>query len=274
VHVQPTISEYLLDEAKKSSQAYAELDKVNQKNSETASHLLEKYKEQMIALGIAEADIQLKTQARMLGVAKDILVFSTAGHFGALIMGRRGLSGLGEVFIGSVSANVVDHSTDTPVWLVDEEGSSNDILVAVDGSENSLKAVEHLADMTAGNTDVKISFFHVTPRLKDFCAVDFEEIQTEALEEIIQRGDKECIDQFFLHAKKRLNQAGIRENQIHVKVAEGVFRVGKAVLDEYRQGNFGTLVVGSRGMNKKYFTGSVSRYLINESSGGALWVVP
>ena len=274
MHVQPTISQYLLDEAKKSSQAYAELDKVNQKNSETASHLLEKYKEQMIALGIAEADIQLKTQARMLGVAKDILVFSTAGHFDALIMGRRGLSGLGEVFIGSVSANVVGHSTDTPVWLVDEEGSSNDILVAVDGSENSLKAVEHLADMTAGNTDVKISFFHVTPRLKDFCPVDFEETHTEALEEIIQRGDKECIDQFFLHAKKRLNQAGIRESQIDVKVAEGVFRVGKAVLDEYRQGDFGTLVVGSRGMNKKYFTGSVSRYLINEFSEGALWVVP
>jgi len=274
LHVQPTISQYLLDEAKKSSQAYAELEKVNRKNSETANRLLEKYKEQMMLLGIAEADIQLKTEPRMLGVAKDILVFSQAGNFDALILGRRGLSGLGEVFLGSVSANVVDHSTNTPVWLVDEEGSSNDILVAVDGSENSLKAVDHLALMTAKNTDVKISFFHVTPRLKDFCPVDFEETGTEALEEIIRRGDKDCIDQFFAHAQKRLNQAGIRESQIQVNVAEGVFRVGKAVLDEYRQGNFGTLVVGSRGMNKKYFTGSVSRYLINEFSGGALWVVP
>ena len=145
----------------------------------------------MIALGIAEEDIQLNTQARMLGVAKDILVFSTAGKFDALIMGRRGLSGLGEVFIGSVSANVVDHSTDTPVWLVDEEGSSNDILVAVDGSENSLKAVDHLAFVTAKNTDVKISFFHVAPKLKDFCEIDFEDIQTEALKEIIRKGEKE-----------------------------------------------------------------------------------
>ena len=274
MHVQPTISQYLLEEAKKSSQAYAELEKVNQKNTETADHLLATYKEQMVALGIAEEDIQLYTQARRLGVAKDILVFSEAGNFDALIMGRRGLSGLGELLLGSVSANVVNHSTDTPIWQVDEEGSSNDILVAVDGSENSLKAVDHLARMIAKNTDVKITFFHVTPRLKDFCPVDFEEADTEALEEIIQRGDKACIDQFFLHAKKRLNEAGIREHQIHVKVEEGVFRVGKAVLDEYRQGNFGTLVIGSRGMNKKYFTGSVSRYLINEFTGGALWVVP
>ena len=274
MHVQPTISLYLLDEAKKSPKAYAELEKVNLKNTETANRLLEEYKEQMMALGIAESDIQLKTQPRMLGVAKDILEFSMAGHFDAIIMGRRGLSGLQDVFLGSVSANVVNHTINTPIWLVDEKGTSKDILVAVDGSENSLKAVDHLALMTAKNTDVKISFFHVTPKLKDFCPVDFEETQTEALEEIIRKGDKECIDQFFSHAKKRLNEAGIQESQINFKVSEGLFRVGKAVLDEYRQGNFGTLVVGSRGMNKKYFTGSVSRYLINEFSEGALWIVP
>jgi nucleotide-binding universal stress UspA family protein len=274
MHVQPTISLYLLDEAKKSPQAYAELEKVNLKNTETANRLLEEYKEQMIALGIADSDIQLKTQPRMLGVAKDILEFSMAGHFDAIIMGRRGLSGLQDVFLGSVSANVVNHTSNTPIWLVDEKGTSKDIMVAVDGSENSLKAVDHLALMTAKNTDVKISFFHVTPKLKDFCPVDFEETQTETLEEIIRKGDKECIDQFFSHAKKKLNEAGIRESQINFKVSEGLIRVGKAVLDEFQQGNFGTLVVGSRGMNKKYFTGSVSRYLMNEFSEGALWVVP
>ena len=53
MHVQPTISQYLLDEAKKSPQAYAALEKVNRKNTETANHLLEKYKEQMMALSIA-----------------------------------------------------------------------------------------------------------------------------------------------------------------------------------------------------------------------------
>ena len=274
MHVQPTISQYLLDEAKKSPKAYAELEKVNLKNTETANRLLKEYKEQMMALGIAESDIQLKTQPRMLGVAKDILEFSMAGHFDAIIMGRRGLSGLQDVFLGSVSANVVNHTSNTPIWLVDEKGTSKDILVAVDGSENSLKAVDHLALMTAKNTDVKISFFHVTPKLKDFCPVDFEETQTEALEEIIRKGDKECIDQFFSHAKKRLNEAGIQESQINFKVSEGLFRVGKAVLDEFQQGNFGTLVVGRRGMNKKFFTGSVSGYLMNGFSEGALWVVP
>jgi len=274
MHVQPTISQYLLDEAKSKPQAYAELEKVNRKNAETAESLLANYKSQIVSAGIAEENLQLKTQPRKLGVAKDILEAGLAGHFDALILGRRGLSGLQDMFIGSVSANIVNNSMDTPIWLVDEEGASQDIMVAVDGSESSFKAVDHLAFIIGGNTDLKISFFHVAPRLQDFCPVDFEENDSQALEEIIRQGDQHCIDQFFSHAQKRLAEAGIQQNQISFKANEGVFRVGKAVLDEYRQGNFGTLVVGRRGMNKKYFTGSVSRYLVNQFSGGALWVVP
>ncbi len=274
LHVQATISQYLLDEARQSPQAYAELEKVNRKNREVSQKLLEKYKDQMMALDVPEVDIQLTTQPRMLGVAKDILELSMAGQFNAVIMGRRGLSGLEEIFIGSVSANVVNNSTEIPICLVDEEKSSKGIMVAVDGSESSLKAVDHLAFMFGKNADVKISFFHVTPRLRDFCPVDFEETYSQDLEEIIRRGDKECIDQFFYHAKKKLNEAEIQENQINVKVTEGLLRVGKEVLDEYRQGHFGTLVIGRRGMNKKYFSGSVSRYLMNRFSDGALWVVP
>jgi len=274
MHVQPTISQYLLDEAKNKPQAYAELEKLNRKNAESAQLLLEKYKTQMVAAGVAEENLQLKTQPRLLGVAKDILEASMAGRFDALILGRRGLSGLQDMLIGSVSANIVNNSEDTPIWLVDEEGASQDIMVAVDGSENSFKAVDHLAFMIGGNTDLKISFFHVAPRLKDFCPVDFDESHSEALEEIIRKGDQHCVDQFFSHARKRLSEAGIQEKQISFKTSEGVFRVGKAVLDEYHRGSFGTLVVGRRGMNKKFFTGSVSRYLVNKFSNGALWVVP
>ena len=274
MHVQPTISQYLLDDAKSKPQAYAELEKVNRKNAEVARQLLDKYKNQMASAGVAEDHVQLKSQPRMLGVAKDILQASTTNRFDAVILGRRGLSGLQDMFIGSVSANIVNNTEDTPVWLVEEQGISEDIMVAVDGSENSFKAVDHLAFIIGGNTDLKISFFHVAPRLQDFCPVDFEDVDSEALEEIIAQGDQHCIDRFYAHAQKKLYEAGVQENQISFSGKEGVLRVGKAVLDEYRRGKFGTLVVGRRGVNKKFFTGSVSRYLINQFSNGALWVVP
>jgi len=273
-HVQPTISQYLLDEARTKPGANAQLKKLMKKNEQSAQALLEKYKALLTTRGVPDADIDLLTLPRKSGAAKDILEYSTAMQVDAILLGRRGLSGLAETFLGSVSANVVENSQLIPVWLVDEKSASKTVMVAVDGSESSLRAVDHLSFILGGNTDVNLSFFHVAPRLQDFCPIDFEDTDTATLETIIQQGDKACIDRFFAHARKKLAELGFKDNQIHINVKEGGFRVGKAIIDAYRQGKYGTLVIGRRGMDKKFFTGSVSRYLINQFSDGALWVVP
>ena len=273
-HVQPTISQYLLDEARTKPGANAKLKKLMQKNHQSSQTLLEKYKALLTSQGVPDADIELLTLPRKSGVAKDILDYSTSMQYDAILLGRRGLSGLAETFIGSVSANVVDNSPVIPVWLVDEKSASKAVMVSVDGSESSLRAVDHLAFILGGNTDVNLSFFHVAPRLRDFCPIDFADTDSADLETIIRQGDQACIDRFFAHARKKLVDSGFNDSQIHINVKEGGFRVGKGILEAYRQGQYGTLVIGRRGMDKKFFTGSVSRYLINQFSNGALWVVP
>ncbi|WP_319407174.1 universal stress protein [uncultured Desulfosarcina sp.] len=273
-HVEPTISQYLVDEAKTKPGAYAELQKLMRKSHQAAQAMLEKDKALMVSSGVAEKDIQVMSLPRKFGAAKDILEYGTALLYDAIIVGRRGLSGLAEVFIGSVSANIVDNSQLVPVWLVDEKSPSQEVMVAVDGSESSLRAVDHLAFILGGNTEMTITFFHVAPRLSDVCPIDFSETDTSQLEAVIQQGDKACIDRFYAHALKKLEEAGIEERQIKVDVRKGGLRVGKSVLEAYRKGKFGTLIVGRRGMNKQFFTGSVSRSLVNQFSKGALWVVP
>jgi nucleotide-binding universal stress UspA family protein len=273
-HVQPTISQYLLDEAKTKPGAYAELQKLMRKSHTAAQDLLEKHKGRMVSRGVAEANIEPITLPRKLGVAKDILEYSTAKLFDAILVGRRGISGVAEVFMGSVSANVVDNSPLIPVWLVDEQGPAKSIMVAVDGSESSLSAVDHMAFMFGGNTDVTLTFFHVAPKLANFCPIDFDDTDSAQLESVIKQADEACIDRFFAHARKKLTEAGIGDNQIEINVKEGGFKMAKAILEAYRQGNYGTLIIGRRGMDKKFFTGSVSRYLINQFGKGALWVVP
>ena len=234
----------------------------------------EKHRALLTSQGVSDADVEQLTLPRKSGVAKDIIDYCTVKQYDAVLLGRRGLSGLAETFIGSVSANVVDNSPLIPVWLVDEKSASKTVMVAVDGSESSLRAVDHLAFILGGNTDANLTFFHVAPRLKDFCPIDFEDVDSAELETIIQQGDQACIDRFFAHARKKLEDLGFQDNRIRVQVKEGGFRIGKAVLEAYRKGKFGTLVIGRRGMDKKFFTGSVSRYLINQFSDGALWVVP
>lgn len=274
LHVQPSISDYLLQEAKSSPKAHAELERVMNQHSEAAHLIGSNHKARMVSMGIPENAVQIKTMPRNLGAAKDILEHSQAGQFDGVVLGRRGLAGILEVFAGSVSSSVVENSAVIPVWLVDGTGSSRNIMLAVDGSESSFRAVDHLAFMLDGATGVRISLFHVTPRLKDFCAIDLEAASVDKIDGIIQKSDRECIDRFLPRALERLGAAGIDAGQIDVKVTPAAFRVGKSILDEYRQGDFGTLIVGRRGMDKAYFTGSVSRYLINHFSDGTLWVVP
>lgn len=273
-HVQPTISQYLIDEARTKPSANAQLQQLMKKAHAAAGELLARDKALLISLGVAETDIQAMTLPRKFGVAKDILEYGTALLYDAIVVGRRGVSGLAEMVMGSVSNSIVDNSELLPVWVVDAQPSAGGVMVAVDGSESSLRAVDHLAFMFGGNPDVTLSFFHVAPRLADFCAIDFADKDATALEEVIQAGDKACIDRFYAHALKKLADAGIAERQIHIDVRKGGFNVGKAVLEAYRKGGFGTLIIGRRGMNKKFFTGSVSRYLVGQFSGGALWVVP
>ena len=56
-HVQPTISQYLLDEARTKPGANAQLKKLMKKNEQSAQALLEKYKALLTTRGVPDADI-------------------------------------------------------------------------------------------------------------------------------------------------------------------------------------------------------------------------
>jgi hypothetical protein len=45
------------------------------------------------------------------------------------------------------------------------------------------------------------------------------------------------------------------------------------ILDFALKGNYETVVIGRRGINKAFFMGSVSRYIINRISNRSLWIV-
>jgi nucleotide-binding universal stress UspA family protein len=274
LHVQATVSQYLLDEAKTKATARAQLEKLHQRSRDAALTMLDAYKSQLISLGIDSGRVNAVTLPRRFGVAKDILEYSAAMRYDAILMGRRGLSGLSELFAGSVSTDLVTNAEVTPVWLVDGKAASHDVMIAVDGSGSAMRAVDHMAFILENSPNTRITFYHVPPRLQDFCPVDFNDVASESLEEIIQQSDQACIDRFFAHARRTLKQAGISDDQITVTTDKGTLRVGKSILAAFQKGGFGTLVIGRRGMNRQFFAGSVSRYLINNLSGGTLWVVP
>ncbi len=272
LHVQPSVSDYLLEEAEKNLKAKAELKSLIRKNTEASQKILEKHKERMVKTGVGPERIEVMTQPKVLGVAKDVIDRAQQGLYDAVVVGRRGLSGIQKAFMGSLTADLVEHCRIVPVWVVDGEVTSPKVMLAIDGSESSLKAVDHLSFMVGGNPDVKITLYHVTPRVGEYCVVDFN-AKTNHVDEIIAHGDKRCIDDFYAVAEKKMKQAGLQEGQLNIKVAKRTLNVGKAIVNEAKKGGYGTVVVGRRGTGQSFFTGSVSRFVIDKTTGMALWLV-
>ena len=271
--VRPTVSQFLLDEAETDLKARAELKKVIRKNAEFARNILEKHKTRMVGMGVDEKRIETATQQKVMGICKDILDCAEQGLYDAILVGRRGLSRVQKTFMGSTTAKLVEHSRVIPVWVVDGDTTSTKLMLAVDGSDVSLRAVDHLGFMVGGKKSIKVTLFHVTPTLRDHCVINFDEKES-GVGQIIARGARRCIDHFYAHAQHKFKEAGLQDNQIELKVTtRRAMDVGKAILDQARKGDYGTVVIGRRGVNKAFFMGSVSKYVLDRISDRALWVV-
>ena len=273
-NAQPMVSQFLVDEAKKKVDSQRELKAVMERNAITSQKLLDNYRLLMGQEGVDESRIQTVIQPRKLDIAKDIIEFAQDGRFDALVIGRRGISNLQELFMGSVSSNITQNSNVIPVWIIGGDVAPAKFLVAVDGSEYSLRAIDHLAFALSDAVGISLTFLHVRPKLKDYCEVDFEATQAQALEDLIRKGDKACIDNFYTVALKKLNEFDIGEDRIQTKTVTGLANIGAAILKEIQTGNYDTVVMGRSGVNKSFFTGSVTSTVLNKISKGAVWLVP
>jgi nucleotide-binding universal stress UspA family protein len=273
-HVHPPLSQFLLDEAKRDAQARVDLKKIAARNAEASDGLLASLKEVMRRAGVAEASVELMAQPRHQGVAKDILDVAQINLYDAILIGRRGIGGLQKLFMGSVSAHLIENSPLIPVWMVDGKVFSTRVMAAVDGSTSALRAVDHLSFILSGVAEARVCFFHVTPRLKDFCEIDFSRDQSADLEALVTRGDRRCMEDFFAVALEKLRQAGFSDSQIETRTATTMMSIGETILQAAREGGFGTIVMGRRGMNKSFFGGKTSHTVSRDISDAALWMVP
>ena len=273
-HVQPQISQYLVEEALTKPKARSQLEAVSKKNRQAALDLLENCKQQLTGMGIDPKSVELKTAPRDAGIADDIISMADAGTYDAMLIGRRGLSSIQEFFVGSVTTNLVSHSRHIPVWLVDGAVTSKNVLIAVDGSVNSMRAVDHAAFVLSNNASVNIQMMHVQPRLGDFCSVDLSGIEADSLEQSISNANQRCMTDFQVQAVNMFKEAGFSESQISFKQTEKRISPAKAIVEELQRNDFGTLVIGKQGMSSSKFMGRVAGAVVQKITDRAVWVVP
>jgi nucleotide-binding universal stress UspA family protein len=274
-HVQAPVSLYLKEEAARDMHVRAQMNRVLKKNEAAAMELLTRLKSEMTETGFPKDWIRLLTRPRELGLAQDVIEYAQKKMMDAIVVGRRGVSGIHKFFDTSVSEAILERSQVIPVWMVNKDAGQNStekILVAIDGSEDALRAVDHVGFMISENKEVHVTLIHVTNTAHNYCEINLED--DPEFVQIIEKKDRACVDQFYPQAMDKFKQMGLSQNQVDVHTLQGSRRIGQDVVTYAEKNKFNTLVIGRRGINKSFFMGSVSRQIISHASDIAVWIVP
>jgi len=147
---------------------------------------------------------------------------------------------------------------------------SEKILIAIDEGETSLKALRYVARMASSMANVSICLLHIYPEpppdfyLKGGVLEDYQKEKSTKAEEIFALGER------------ILFEAGIKNTMVQriLRLASGT-TISQTILDVQLEGEYGTVVVGKRGVSKaeEFLFGSISNALARNSCRFTTWVV-
>ncbi len=240
---------------------------------------MEKAEAILMDAGCPNEAITLKIDDRKIGIAQDIAAESRNGYK-ALVVGRRGLSDLKDFMLGSVAEHILG-LVPIPMWIV--AGGSRPIkaLACLDGSEGSMLALTHLADVLDTSKNFEITLFHAVPGFHGFRNFVHEVFSSEqdktAIEQIDRELDKAAalLEPSFDKARATLISRGVDPARIHQKIARGAGSPAHAIVEEAEKGEYDTILVGRRGLSKveEFIMGRVSNRVIHMAKDKTVWVV-
>jgi nucleotide-binding universal stress UspA family protein len=158
------------------------------------------------------------------------------------------------------------------------------ILLAVDESENSHRAIEYVGSLLYRTPEIAVTLFHVLkPMPRELLEHGGSENPTAEAQLGQQlrneqdawiRKEEESESHVLKKACDTLTQFGFDRSQLALKIGHEDDIAGN-ILEEARNGKHETIVVGRHGTSrvKRLFGGGVTDQLLRNAKGFAIWVV-
>ena len=152
------------------------------------------------------------------------------------------------------------------------------ILLAVDESKSSLKAIQYVAGSM--QCDARITLLSILPDPTAACGLDgpslvplFKENREAFCS--IEDEKRRRVEDFVKKAREGLIKAGFSPKNVSVKIRKKRRGIARDILKEAKDGKYDTLVLGRRGLTgvKEFLFGSVSNKLVHLAAGMAVIVV-
>ncbi|MDD3580381.1 MAG: universal stress protein [Desulfobacca sp.] len=201
-------------------------------------------------------------------IGKEIIRLAMDEGFSAIIMGRRGLSTVKELLLGSATQKVLAQAQGMTVYVVgqklglDPNCPISPILVPIDGSEPSMEALRQAATLVQ-------AFQSFKPRLTLLHVVDLavlgprisEGITPSQLTELLEKHEQE----FLKEGREVLREAGLN-GLWEEKLLTG--NPPQAIAQEAEAGQYALIMMGKKGRSalEKLFMGSVASGVLHRVS--------
>jgi nucleotide-binding universal stress UspA family protein len=213
---------------------------------------LEAAKDILTDRGFPGSGVTIKIVDRRTGFARDVIGEAHAGYH-IIVIGRKGRSNLKPCDIGGVTVKLMQSLDFVPVVLVGEAPSPKKALIALDGSACSNTALSTIGTLLV-NSDFDVTLIHV--------------IRGEGPIELMMTASKWANGLFQL-AKKPLPF-----KKMKTKILSGVRSRAEAIIHEANQNQYGTIVVGRKGLSDVEFfcTGMVTHKIAHLAKQQAVWI--
>ena len=205
--------------------------------------------------GCSGANVQTKVIHSRKGTVRELVDEAHKGLYDALILGKRAFTWFEEVFENSVTHEMLWQDIDFPIWICRKPPAHprHDILLCLDGSDASLRMVDHAGYMLADEPRHTFTLFHVAKSLRN-----------------------EDSARIFDEALALLTENGIAEERIELKLVSGTNPV-KATITEAMEGHYSAVGVGRHNeagpsRMQSMFPSSVTVRLLRQLTGSALWI--
>jgi nucleotide-binding universal stress UspA family protein len=249
------------------------LSRAGQKRLLAAKSYMKTASTKFADLGVAPERVTSEIRLVRQSVSEDIISEARTGLFDALVIGRRGLTKLEEMVMGSISETILGKCHAVPIWIIDGWVDSRKFLAPIDGSFGSMMAIDHLAHILQDNRECRITLFHSSAMLASVASVEPKDFYAqwgrEWCEKHLSRPDS------LFHAPKQLLlESGIPEENIQwLHTSKGI-EASRQILRQALIDDYGTIVIGRRGeeVKKGIFRG-VSDRVVLMGDQVAIWIV-
>lgn len=243
--------------------------------SEKRAHLARKQlkdaEDRLVRNGFSKEQIESRVKIAS-GISGAIREEAERGNYDSVLIGRRGLGAMGNMFFGSTSGDLIEKCHKVPLWIVDGNVNASRFLLAVHSHPTSLMAADHLAFMLKGHSGVEICLYHSNSV--------FGSQQAAKAEDFHAQWGKAWCDQyldlenflFYAHAQL-LADHGIPRRSITQLPTQMHIDVSSDLLRQAKQHNCGTIVVGRRrrDLTKGQLKG-VSDKTLKQAQNIAVWL--